>query len=164
MEEVCKLNPFDEIPWTHIENTDVIELDVPWKGSEIINNLNKIKNIPYANLYLYYSPFEEIKIAVKNHDFFQAYSMGDTLFESQEDVITITKSSIHMFVPMIGLLFLLFGFPIILHNEEDKKLKTGLNIKRLIVKLLIKNLKIKSVISVIYLLTDYFKCVYHLFE
>ena len=79
--------------------------------------------------------------------FFKLILWELVFFESQEDVITITKSSIHMFVPMIGLLFLLFGFPIILHNEEDKKLKTGLNIKRLIVKLLIKNLKIKSVIS-----------------
>jgi len=39
-------------------------------------------------------------------------------------MITITESSIRMFVPMIGLLLLLFGFPIILSSKKDKKIET----------------------------------------
>lgn len=35
-------------------------------------------------------------------------------------IITITESSIRIFVPMIGLLFLLFGFPIILSTKKNK--------------------------------------------
>jgi len=80
MEDVCKLSP--DILWTHVINTNTIELNVPWRGSDLIENLNKIKNIQYANIYLDYSPFEEVKNAVQNHDFFKAYSMGVTLFES----------------------------------------------------------------------------------
>jgi hypothetical protein len=39
-------------------------------------------------------------------------------------IVTITESSIGMFVPMIGLLLLLFGFPIILSSKKDKNLET----------------------------------------
>jgi hypothetical protein len=39
-------------------------------------------------------------------------------------MITITESSIRMFVPMIGLLLLLFGFPIILRSKKDKNIET----------------------------------------
>jgi hypothetical protein len=39
-------------------------------------------------------------------------------------IITITESLIRMFVPMIGLLFLLFGFPIILSSKKDKNIET----------------------------------------
>jgi hypothetical protein len=39
-------------------------------------------------------------------------------------IITITENSIRIFVPMIGLLFLLFGFPIILHSKKDKNTET----------------------------------------
>jgi hypothetical protein len=39
-------------------------------------------------------------------------------------MITITESSIRMFVPMIGLLLLLFGFPIILSSKKDKNIET----------------------------------------
>jgi hypothetical protein len=39
-------------------------------------------------------------------------------------IITITESFIRMFVPMIGLLFLLFGFPIILSSKKDKNIET----------------------------------------
>ncbi len=38
-------------------------------------------------------------------------------------IITITESSIRIFVPMIGLLFLLFGFPIMLHGKKDKNIE-----------------------------------------
>jgi len=34
--------------------------------------------------------------------------------------ISITDSLIRIFVPMIGLLLLLFGFPIILSSKKDK--------------------------------------------
>jgi hypothetical protein len=39
-------------------------------------------------------------------------------------MITITESSIRMFVPMIGLLLLLIGFPIILSSKKDKNIET----------------------------------------
>jgi len=39
-------------------------------------------------------------------------------------IITITENSIRIFVPMIGLLFLLFGFPIILSSKKNKNMKT----------------------------------------
>jgi hypothetical protein len=39
-------------------------------------------------------------------------------------IVTITESSIRIFVPMIGLLLLLFGFPIILDSKKDKNMKT----------------------------------------
>jgi hypothetical protein len=39
-------------------------------------------------------------------------------------ILSITESSIRMFVPMVGLLLLLFGFPIILGSKKDKKLET----------------------------------------
>ncbi len=39
-------------------------------------------------------------------------------------MITITDSYIRMFVPMIGLLLLLFGFPIILGSKKDKNTET----------------------------------------
>jgi hypothetical protein len=40
-------------------------------------------------------------------------------------IITITENSIPIFVPMIGLLLLLFGFPIILSSKkEDKNIET----------------------------------------
>jgi hypothetical protein len=39
-------------------------------------------------------------------------------------MITITESSIRMFVPMIGLLLLLFGFLIILSSKKDKNIET----------------------------------------
>jgi hypothetical protein len=37
--------------------------------------------------------------------------------------ITITESSIRIFVPMIGLLLLLFGFPIILSSKKGKNIE-----------------------------------------
>ena len=39
-------------------------------------------------------------------------------------IITITENSIRIFVPMIGLLLLLFGFPIILSSKKNKNIKT----------------------------------------
>ena len=40
-------------------------------------------------------------------------------------IITITRNSIPIFVPMIGLLLLLFGFTIILSSKkEDKNIET----------------------------------------
>jgi hypothetical protein len=39
-------------------------------------------------------------------------------------IVTITESSIRIFVPMIGLLFLLFGFPIILNSKKNKNIET----------------------------------------
>jgi hypothetical protein len=39
-------------------------------------------------------------------------------------MIIITESSIRMFVPMVGLLLLLFGFPIILSRKKDKNTET----------------------------------------
>ena len=39
-------------------------------------------------------------------------------------MITITESSIRIFVPLVGLLLLLFGFPIILSNKKDKNIET----------------------------------------
>jgi hypothetical protein len=39
-------------------------------------------------------------------------------------IITITENSIRIFVPMIGLLLLLFGFPIILSSKKDKDIQT----------------------------------------
>jgi hypothetical protein len=39
-------------------------------------------------------------------------------------IITITESSIRLFVPMIGLLLLLFGFPILLSRKKDKNIET----------------------------------------
>ena len=39
-------------------------------------------------------------------------------------MITITESSLRMFVPMVGLLLLLFGFPIILSSMKDKNIET----------------------------------------
>jgi hypothetical protein len=39
-------------------------------------------------------------------------------------IISITESSIRIFVPMIGLLLLLFGFPIILSNKKNKNIET----------------------------------------
>jgi hypothetical protein len=39
-------------------------------------------------------------------------------------IITINVDSILIFVPMIGLLLLLFGFPIILGGNKYKKLET----------------------------------------
>jgi hypothetical protein len=38
-------------------------------------------------------------------------------------IITITENSIRIFVPMIGLLLLLFGFPIIL-RKKNKNIET----------------------------------------
>ena len=37
--------------------------------------------------------------------------------------ITITESSIRIFVPMIGLILLLFGFPILLSRKKDKNIE-----------------------------------------
>jgi hypothetical protein len=34
-------------------------------------------------------------------------------------MINITENFIRMFIPMVGLLFLLFGFPIILSSKKD---------------------------------------------
>ena len=39
-------------------------------------------------------------------------------------MINITENSLRMFVPMIGLLLLLFGFPIILSSMKDKNIET----------------------------------------
>ena len=39
-------------------------------------------------------------------------------------ILNITESSIRMFVPMVGLLLLLFGFPIILGSKKDKNTET----------------------------------------
>ncbi len=39
-------------------------------------------------------------------------------------MITITDSSIRIFASMIGLLLLLFGFPIILSSKKDKNIET----------------------------------------
>ena len=39
-------------------------------------------------------------------------------------IISITESSIRIFVPMIGLILLLFGFPIILSNKKNKNIET----------------------------------------
>ncbi|HYJ01873.1 MAG TPA: hypothetical protein VEW92_06640 [Nitrososphaeraceae archaeon] len=39
-------------------------------------------------------------------------------------MITITESSLRMFIPMVGLLLLLFGFPIILSSMKDKNIET----------------------------------------
>jgi hypothetical protein len=39
-------------------------------------------------------------------------------------IVTINESSIRIFVPMVGLLLLLFGFPIILGSKKDKNLET----------------------------------------
>ena len=39
-------------------------------------------------------------------------------------IINITENSIRIFVPMIGLLLLLFGFPIILSSKKDKNIQT----------------------------------------
>ena len=39
-------------------------------------------------------------------------------------IITITENSIRIFVPMIGLLLLLFGFPILLSHKKDKNIET----------------------------------------
>ena len=38
-------------------------------------------------------------------------------------IITITESSIRIFVPMIGLILLLFGFPIILSSKKGKNIE-----------------------------------------
>ena len=39
-------------------------------------------------------------------------------------VLTITENSIRIFVPMIGLLFLLFGFQILLSSKKNKNIET----------------------------------------
>jgi hypothetical protein len=39
-------------------------------------------------------------------------------------IITITENSIRIFVPLIGLLLLLFGFPIILSSKKNKHIET----------------------------------------
>ncbi|HEX6672977.1 MAG TPA: hypothetical protein VF084_12145 [Nitrososphaeraceae archaeon] len=39
-------------------------------------------------------------------------------------MVTITESSLRMFIPMVGLLLLLFGFPIILSSMKDKNIET----------------------------------------
>jgi small neutral amino acid transporter SnatA (MarC family) len=39
-------------------------------------------------------------------------------------ILNITESSIRMFVPMAGLLLLLFGFPIMLGSKKDKNTET----------------------------------------
>ena len=39
-------------------------------------------------------------------------------------MINITDSSFRMFVPMVGLLLLLFGFPIMLSSMKDKNIET----------------------------------------
>ena len=39
-------------------------------------------------------------------------------------ILTITENSIRIFVPMIGLIFLLFGFPILLSSKKDKSIET----------------------------------------
>ena len=39
-------------------------------------------------------------------------------------ILTITDNSLRIFVPMIGLLFLLFGFPILLSSKKDKNIET----------------------------------------
>ena len=39
-------------------------------------------------------------------------------------IITITENIIRIFVPMIGLLLLLFGFPIILSSNKNKNIET----------------------------------------
>ena len=39
-------------------------------------------------------------------------------------MINITESSLSMFVPMVGLILLLFGFPIILSSMKDKNIET----------------------------------------
>ena len=39
-------------------------------------------------------------------------------------ILNITESSIRMFVPMVGLLLLIFGFPIILGSKKDKNTET----------------------------------------
>ena len=39
-------------------------------------------------------------------------------------ILNITESSIRMFVPMVGLLLLLFGFPIMLGSKKDKNTET----------------------------------------
>ena len=39
-------------------------------------------------------------------------------------IINITENSIRIFVPMIGLLLLLFGFPIILSSNKNKNIET----------------------------------------
>jgi hypothetical protein len=39
-------------------------------------------------------------------------------------IINITENSIRIFVPMIVLLLLLFGFPIILSSNKNKNIET----------------------------------------
>ena len=38
-------------------------------------------------------------------------------------IITITENIIRIFVPMIGLLLLLFGFPIIVSSKKNKNIE-----------------------------------------
>ena len=38
-------------------------------------------------------------------------------------IITITENSIRIFVPMISLLLLLFGFPIIVSSKKNKNIE-----------------------------------------
>ena len=39
-------------------------------------------------------------------------------------MVTIIESSLRMFIPMVGLLLLLFGFSIILSSMKDKNIET----------------------------------------
>jgi hypothetical protein len=50
-------------------------------------------------------------------------------------IINITEHSIRIFVPMIGLLFLLFGFPILLSSKNNKNIETLVNAKKINIKL-----------------------------
>ena len=46
-------------------------------------------------------------------------------------IVTITVSSIRIFIPMIGLLLLLFGFPIILSSKKNKNIETQVHANKI---------------------------------
>ena len=77
---------------------------------------NDMKILIQSN-YIYWSGLEQTRIGI-------IFMVLGAFMLVIPLIISITESSIRIFVPMIGLLLLLFGFPIILSSKKNKNIET----------------------------------------
>ena len=79
--EMYTMKPYVMV--SHTNGSNVIYMDVRWKGTQIAKYLERIRKIENVDKYfIYYNPLGELNGAVEAHDFFKAYVMGCTLLES----------------------------------------------------------------------------------
>jgi hypothetical protein len=99
MKELYKMKPYVTV--SHTKGTNVIYMDVRWKGTQNAKYLERIRKIENVDNYvIYYNPHGELNSAVEAHDFFKAYVMGCTLLESYSS--KILKKHFDINGPVVG--------------------------------------------------------------